>query len=427
MHTKDLSEFTKTLTVLYVEDDSSVRESFAKLLERRFKKVLIACDGVEGLALYKLEAPDVVITDIKMPVMDGLAMSRKIREIDSEVYLIVISAFSDKELLLKAIDIGINGYLSKPVEKKELIAQITSASKLIRTEHELAAKNQYIQDIIDFQENFIFIIRNDAPVLINRNLLDYFTCQDVEEFIHKKHSICYQFKPVTGYYSVPTHEQWLEALKYGDADNKKVVLVSPMGIERIFLMRQKAFPHSPNEYILSFTDITELEKRSQEFERLANTDMLTGIYNRLYLSDQLSAQLRKRFPPDSYCVLMFDLDHFKTVNDRYGHQVGDNVLKRFAEIISENIRSSDIFARWGGEEFLLLVPEMSASVASGFANKLCQMIETADFPTLGDAMTVSIGYTSNQNDDSMEKMIARADKALYTAKKNGRNQVVFEG
>lgn len=422
-----LSDFISTLTVLYVEDDASIRESFAKILDRRFGNVLVAKDGIEGLALYKAQNPDVVITDIKMPVMDGLQMSRSIRDVDSEVYLIVVSAFSDKELLLKAIDIGVNGYLSKPVEKKELSAQILSAAKLIHAERELAAKNQYIQDIIDFQENFIFIIRDDIPVLINQNLLEYFSCKSVENFIEQRECLCYQFEPTEGYYSVEEHEEWLKALKRGEADNKKVVIKSPMGIDRIFLMRQKSFPQSPNEYILSLTDITELEKRSQEFERLANTDLLTGLYNRLYFNDQLSAQLRKKLPDDSYSILMFDLDHFKMVNDRFGHQVGDTVLKRFSEIIGENIRGSDVFARWGGEEFLLLVPEMNASVASGFANKLCQMIETADFPSLGETMTVSIGYTSNKLDDTMENMIERADRALYQAKKNGRNQVVFEG
>ncbi len=161
-------------------------------------------------------------------------------------------------------------------------------------------------------------------------------------------------------------------------------------------------------------------------ERLSMTDLLTGAYNRHGLRKR-SGEVIKRAQRFQHPValLMLDLDHFKQVNDRHGHPVGDEVLKRFSATIQANLRGSDIFGRWGGEEFLVISPHQGLGEAMKMAEKLRHAIETAEFPE-SIHLTTSIGVSEYQTGETDEAVLARADHALYTAKTRGRNQVVSE-
>ena len=123
-------------------------------------------------------------------------------------------------------------------------------------------------------------------------------------------------------------------------------------------------------------------------------------------------------------MILFDIDHFKQINDVYGHNVGDGVLRFFAQLIKNNIRSSDIVARWGGEEFVLLVPIANQDLAISLADKTRELIESTLFPTVGK-VTASLGVTLFKADDDTDALIKRADEALYKAKREGRNRVEF--
>ena len=122
---------------------------------------------------------------------------------------------------------------------------------------------------------------------------------------------------------------------------------------------------------------------------------------------------------------MFDIDHFKAVNDMYGHDIGDNVLKGIANVIQFNLRKTDVFARWGGEEFIILAPETTSEQAERLGEKLRSAIEGYDFD-IEDRVTASFGFTLYRSDSTSEQMIKRADEAMYQAKNNGRNQVVLK-
>ena len=170
----------------------------------------------------------------------------------------------------------------------------------------------------------------------------------------------------------------------------------------------------------------EIRVKNDNLERLSMTDLLTGAYNRVGLRKR-SAEVIKRAQRFQHPValLLLDLDHFKQVNDRYGHPAGDAVLKRFSETIQANLRGSDIFGRWGGEEFLVISPHQGLSEAAKMAEKLRRAIETAEFPE-SIHLTTSIGVSQYRPGESDADVIARADQALYTAKSRGRNQVVAE-
>lgn len=167
----------------------------------------------------------------------------------------------------------------------------------------------------------------------------------------------------------------------------------------------------------------ELNIKNKELDHLASVDKLTDTYNRRALDDALSAELQRanRYQRPLSMLLM-DIDLFKQVNDQYGHLTGDKVLVTLSQKIKENLRSSDILGRWGGEEFLAICPETDLEQARNVAEKVRQAIEKTDFE-LPSSVTISIGISVLMEDATVESLVAAADKALYLAKSQGRNRV----
>lgn len=182
--------------------------------------------------------------------------------------------------------------------------------------------------------------------------------------------------------------------------------------------------------VIAFRDITEQKKHLESLETVnkvlatqAATDALTGIYNRMKFNKSLAIEMASA---ERYnrplSLIMFDIDHFKKVNDTYGHSAGDNVLKLLAKLVTTNIRETDIFARWGGEEFVILAPGLSLAGVEKFADKLRCRVEEFDFGK-PKKVTLSFGVSSFKNGDNTTILLNRVDEALYRAKENGRNQV----
>jgi len=181
----------------------------------------------------------------------------------------------------------------------------------------------------------------------------------------------------------------------------------------------------------SFRDITDRKKATEELKRLnallvcqAATDPLTGIPNRTKFDESLSNEIlrSKRFNlPLS--VIIFDIDHFKNINDTYGHNTGDSALQYLTGLVAQVMRRHDLFARWGGEEFVIMVTNTGHHGAGLYAERLRLMIEKYDIPGVGH-LTCSFGVAEFAHDDTDDVLINRADQALYRAKAGGRNRVV---
>lgn len=168
----------------------------------------------------------------------------------------------------------------------------------------------------------------------------------------------------------------------------------------------------------------EVEKRTEELEHIAITDGLTQLYNRTKMDMELQKLegIYKRYGR-VFSVIMIDIDYFKSVNDTFGHQVGDSVLKQFAKILKENIRNTDFIGRWGGEEFLIVCPETSEENATTLALNLRKQIEETFFEKVGHK-TMSVGVAQIKDEIDLDNLISNADNAMYFAKENGRNRVV---
>jgi diguanylate cyclase (GGDEF)-like protein len=167
----------------------------------------------------------------------------------------------------------------------------------------------------------------------------------------------------------------------------------------------------------------ELQELARDLRFQATTDPLTGLYNRLKFDEALAGEMsRAKRYGTSLALVLYDVDHFKQVNDIYGHQIGDDVLVRLSQIVAKHIRNTDLLARWGGEEFVILAPGSDDEMARQAAEKLAAIIQRTEFDGVG-SITCSFGIAQYADGDGTEMLIARADHALYRAKMNGRNRV----
>lgn len=188
--------------------------------------------------------------------------------------------------------------------------------------------------------------------------------------------------------------------------------------ENIFIARLKA---NLRIYFL----LQELKRKNLELERIVNIDVLTNIYNRRYIYNRLEEIVKKsKEDNEKVSVIMFDVDRFKNVNDTYGHQFGDEVLKKVSDNLKEEFRKTDIIGRYGGEEFIVLLPNTNLDYAFKLAEKVRMSICNISFEH-GVKITIS-GGVAELDKENVEGLIEKADKLLYKAKQNGRNRIEFK-
>jgi diguanylate cyclase (GGDEF)-like protein/PAS domain S-box-containing protein len=227
--------------------------------------------------------------------------------------------------------------------------------------------------------------------------------------------------PTIGY-SSQISEQYEQELSLPLKDSSVYLLVQ---ISPIRTEQNRMIGH-----VVVLVDITDHKRTEMELERLAHTDMLTGVTNRRYFFELAETQftLAQRHNR-SLAIMMIDVDHFKQINDQYGHLAGDLVLQKVAGECQRHLRRTDVFARYGGEEFICLLPEQNQAGARKLAERIRQMVEQtqADFDGNPISITASIGLAvfQNKTDLTLERLIDRADQALYQSKSGGRNKVTI--
>lgn len=223
-----------------------------------------------------------------------------------------------------------------------------------------------------------------------------------------------------------------EANRRSDTFFMDVRAVLPSGREkwiRVSSKRNAPVGDEPAIWSGYMIDISETKKLEKMLQEQASHDFLTGLGNRHYFHKHFQLELKRqdRYQRDSV-VLLLDLDYFKTINDRYGHDAGDYVLQAVATLIQEQLRAIDIVARWGGEEFCILLPETTKEAAAAAAERIRISLEQHPFQYQEQQIkvTASIGGTAlNNPEERIEEVVRRADQALYQAKRDGRNRIVL--
>ena len=441
-------EILKTISVLYVEDENDVREFTSKLLTSLLRKVYVAQDGLEGLKIYEENKDDIdlIVSDINMPKMDGLSMCDAIKKINHEIPLVITSAHNDTNFLKRAIEIGVTTYAMKPIDLYQLIESIIKAmepiilrKKLIELNLSLESKIEKeinkIKSILDAQDNIIIVTNKEEITNVNKKFLDFFGIINFDDFIATKKNIFDFFQEEFGFITkeqIDKQESWIKYIKDLHEIDRIVKIKGASLEEKIFAINVDYYENKDDYhenkddyYVFSLTDITKLKEKSNLLEYQASHDKLTGLFNRNRFDEVYEKEIKraKRYNND-LSLIIFDIDNFKMINDTYGHQTGDEVLKEMARITISNVREQDIIVRWGGEEFLILLPQTNLLGAFTVANKIRTSIEANIFTTNSLNITASFGVTQLLENDDESSFIARSDKFLYEAKKTGKNKVV---
>ncbi len=407
------------LSVLYVEDDSAVRDQLSQYLRRRIGVLYTATNGREGLALFLQHRPALVITDIMMPEMGGLEMAEAIKATSPATPIIVTTAFNETDFLLKAIDIGIDKYLVKPVNLSALEQAIIQSDRLLRAE----LATQLATMVFDASPNAIIVTDANNRIVTVNPAFSLITGYPSEEVIGKNPRLLKSTRHDRAFY----HRMWTAIRRTGRWDGeiwncRKDGKLYP---EWLAIRTINGNSNEATGYIGMFSDISARKQAEEAVYHLANYDALTDLPNRILLHDRLAQAMVQAHRQHTMVGVMFiDLDQFKIINDTLGHKMGDILLQKVAERLKGCIREGDTVSRRGGDEFVILLPELKyAEDAVRIAQKILRSIA---MPFAMDDhelhISTSIGLSFYPRDGkNAEHLIKNADLAMYRAKENGRN------
>ncbi|WP_034642247.1 GGDEF domain-containing response regulator [Desulfovibrio inopinatus] len=420
-----------TLHVLIVDDSRLARLEIRKMLEKHVGQIYEAANGQAGLDILNAGAIDIVITDIRMPEMDGLELARRIRaQANDTIALIFHTAFSDEESFLAALELGAESFIKKPVLPSELLQAVKAADRRLETLRHSTPIEQLQQSLLDHAPDFYIVTEGKSIIYLNRSCSSFLRCSDCEgEGLDSVLGNRFLLKRDDPSPHCVLFNNWSRFIQ-DFSDNEFIVTVRDndlVNAGRSFLMRiTSILVGGERYYVISFTDVSRLEQEREFYYDQSTKDPLTGIANRKILESELEREIvRSNRYGSPLSLAIFDIDDFKTVNDTYGHQVGDFVLVRMASIVSRMIRKIDVFCRYGGEEFILIMPETPLSGAKVAADKLRQTVADSDLE-IPIKVTCSVGVATHQPGESGTALIARADAQLYVAKENGKNRVEID-
>ena len=440
-----------------------------KLLEAKltsdYYDVITATNGPEALEKIKTESPDLVLLDVMMPGMDGFEVCSKIKADGSLVHIpvIMVTALTDPEDKVRGLEAGADDFLSKPIDDTSLMARVRSLVRL-----KMAMDEWRVRENTATQ---LGMVEPDASVMKEPTQHAKILVIDDKEFSQRKimdalqvdqHDVICVHTGTQAMEQMVTNafdmiivslslenEDGLRLCSHFKSNEKTRTVPILMAAEEEEMERVvNGLEIGVHDYILRPIDKNEMLARTRTqirrkrfHERLRATyetslsmaliDSLTGLYNRRYLEVHLQKLLNKNERSNkALAILMVDIDNFKQVNDTYGHAVGDQILKIFAERLKDGLRSFDLVARMGGEEFVVILPDVSHDLAYIVAERLRTSIAekpiTCDTPDGCLSITTSIGGAIINSSTDMLQTLDRADKQLYEAKEAGRNCTFFE-
>ena len=451
-----------TARILVVDDvPANVKLLEVRLLAEYFE-VLTAFSGAEALEICESGKVDVVLLDVMMPEMDGFEVCRRLKADSATAHIpvVMVTALDEVADRVRGLESGADDFLTKPVNDLQLLTRVRSLVRLKMLTDELRLRASTTRDIgieellgrkdpVGDRRGRVLLVDERVPAQARiRDML--VAVADVDVVAEPQAAF---FQAAEGDYDcvlVTTSLSGFDPLRLGSQlrslDRTRflpIVMLAEKGQDDIVL---RALDLGVNDYLLRPVDEQELTARlrtqirrkryNQELRssvaqtiELAITDGLTGLHNRRYLDSHLQTLLERaasRQRPLS--LLISDIDRFKRINDTHGHAAGDDVLREFARRLRKNVRGIDLACRYGGEEFVVVMPDTEQAVAERVAERIRQEIEMLPFGPEGAAaldVTVSIGVASiSPAADTLEALLKRADGALYEAKKSGRNRVV---
>jgi two-component system, cell cycle response regulator len=451
-----------TARVLVVDDIAANVKLLEARLSAEYFDVVTARNGRDALTICERAECDVVLLDVMMPGLDGFDVCRQLKSSPSthHIPVVMVTALDQPSDRVRGLEAGADDFLTKPVSDVALVARVRSLARLKMMTDELrmravTSKEIGIQSperdaVADSGRQGRILLIDDRPASHERLAAMLASEHAIEVEADPNDAL---FRAAEGSYDLVIVSLGLEnfdglrlcsQLRSLDRTRNVPILAIAESENNARLVR--GLEIGVNDYLIRPVDKNELlarvrtqirKKRYTERLRdnvqlsieMAITDPLTGLYNRRYMESHLGSLLEQataRSKP--LTVLVLDIDYFKAINDTHGHDAGDDVLREFALRIKKSIRGIDLACRYGGEEFVVVMPETDLAVATMVAERLRRRIATEPFPIQQDThsveVTISVGISALGPEDDAGSILKRADKALYRAKRDGRNRVV---
>jgi len=409
-------------TILYVEDEDGVRTQLSKLLSRFSSELYIATDGKVGLELFKKHLPNIVITDIKMPVMNGIDMVKLIKDINSEQHIIFTTAHSESEYFIDAIETHVDGYILKPISFPILTQKLNQITKQINTEKELLAQQTLTNEITQMLNLLIVLDEKNNIIYSNKNFLKFFSLTDIEQFNLEYENISNVFVNYGEFFYPKDTNNWIDEIKNLDDDQRVISMVNENSEPQAFVISIKQMQETHHTIII-FTEITNITIKKNELHYKAYIDELTKIGNKKYFEDELKKEYKKSIKTKKPLGgIFFDIDNFQNINKSHSNKVGDDILIELASIVEQNISQNDILARWNDDKFIQLLPQTSIEHTNIVANRLKKLIENHTFQ-YEIKLTCSFGTSNINNKLSEIEFIDKLKEALSQAKKSPETKI----
>lgn len=453
-----------TALILVVDDVPANVKLLEVKLSNEYYDVITAKDGFEALAQAKQHKPDIILLDVMMPGMDGFETCRRMKaDVSiSHIPVVMVTALSDPSDRVNGLEAGADDFLTKPINDTALLARVRSLIriKVLLDELRLRDKTGLEMGVINENGNsFTSDVSGSHIVLIDDDIIQN---NKLTERLKASYRVTSIDEPANALATlqtlqdadlvvVSTQLSEMDALRLcahmRNVETMRNVPIVMLVDEDEMHLVLKGLELGINDYLMMPVDHNEMAARvktqirrkkyqdalKQNYQSsisMAITDKLTGLYNRHYLDAHLHNMVNNAIANKKpLSLLIMDMDHFKMVNDTYGHHVGDEVLQQLSKRIIDSVRSSDLAARIGGEEFVILMPETEAKAAYGLAERIRAFVERTPFVVSHEvgqiSKTISIGLSSiNLMGDNAADLIKRADASLYEAKNSGRNRTL---
>ncbi len=289
---KKLARLAKDITLLYVEDNSGLQKQAGKIFQKFFTNVFIAKDGEEGMEFFKKFDPDIVVSDIKMPKMNGLDMAKKIKDIDSDVRIIITSAFDEKDYLLDSINIGISRYLKKPIPIDTLIDTLVEVAEEIYRDKSKRLFEIYTKDAFEHQDHILILLENDEVLVANKKCLEFFSQENNKAFAQFFKGFSKVLLPHENFLYQKDGQDWLEIAKEQSGKLFNVKIKDSKDKNRHFVLKVSKIPNRDNYYILSFDDITDLGLLEEDNSNLSEDEQKIKMINLLHVLKRNKSKIR---------------------------------------------------------------------------------------------------------------------------------------
>ena len=399
--------------ILVVDDEPLNIEIIESILGDSYE-LLVAYNGYDALKIMRAKPLSLLLLDLYMPKMDGFEVLKTMKSDEAlkNIPVIIVTADKKDETLERVYDEGASDYISKPFKAAELLARTKAHINL----NKALQKNITLLNMLDLSVEYMEIDTQGIIKKVSKKMLKERNTTH-EAFLGKNISI---FNLANT--SLDHHEDFFARLSECKTFETEIQETDQEGKSHWYKMTispELTDANKIEKYLVFLESIDENKK----LQRYATTDSLTQLPNRFQIDEILKLEDKsfQRYK-DSFSVILVDIDFFKKVNDIYGHNVGDMVLIEFANILKRHTRSSDIVGRWGGEEFLIICPKTNLEGAVLHAELLRSAVEKHTFEKVAK-QTASFGVAEYTEGDILESLFIRVDKALYEAKRNGRNQV----